>query len=597
MTQLLRRALGAYGRVLPVVVLLGTLSSAAEALGIGLFLPLLQPEYLEPGTQASRSGLINRTLATTAGFFGTTNRRAVIVAVILVALGLKAIISYSNGLLSAWKNSRIGHDLRARLFAQILDSGHAFVSRNEWGKLLETLSNETWRTTEAMAAAIAIVINACTILVFVALLLAMSWRLTLAVAVGMALLSGALRWIRRPVARYGQKAVEVNRELGELMVDGLLGIRTIEVFNLQAHMKERFCQSSDQVRSAFLRLDAWSGLITPFAEISSSLMLLGLLVVSLNFGAQWPVLLVTVMMIYRLQMPFKQLETARVNWAALNGAASGVFDLLERTAPIASTQTTECIRFRKLQGGITFSGVSYYYSGAERPSLSNVSVQIPRGQTTALVGLSGAGKTTFLNLLCGLHRPTAGEIVVDETPLREIDSQAWRERLALAGQDVHLFNTSVRENIRYGRLDASDAEIIDAARRANAEEFIRELPRGYETPVGDNGGRLSGGQRQRIALARAFLRKPDILILDEATNALDSLSEQWIQSMLSNFQDTCTVVIAAHRFSTIQHADHVIVLEAGRVAEQGRPADLRLQKGLFAKLYELQPGTTVGEPA
>jgi subfamily B ATP-binding cassette protein MsbA len=597
MTQLLRRALGAYGRVLPVIVLLGTLSSAAEALGIGLFLPLLQPEYLEAGTPVSRSGSINRVLAATAGVFGTTNRRAVIVTVILVALGLKAIISYSNGLLSAWKNSRIGHDLRSRLFAQLLDSGHAFVSRNEWGKLLETLSNETWRTTEAMAAAIAIVINACTILVFVALLLAMSWRLTLAVAVGMALLSGALRWIRRPVARHGRKAVEVNGQLGELMVDGLLGIRTIEVFNLQPHMRERFCKSSDQVRSAFLRVDAWSGLITPFAEISSSLMLLGLLVISLNFGAQWPVLLVTVMMIYRLQMPFKQLETARVNWAALNGAAIGVFNLLERTAPISSPQTSKGIPFRSLKKAITFSGVSYCYSGSERPSLSKVSVVIPQGKTTALVGLSGAGKTTFLNLLCGLQRPTSGQIIVDDTPLPEIDTETWREHLALAGQDVHLFNTTVRENIRYGRLDASDPEIIDAARRANAEEFIRYLPQGYETRVGDNGGRLSGGQRQRIALARAFLRKPDILVLDEATNALDSLSEQWIQSMLSNFQGACTVVIAAHRFSTIQNADHVIVLEAGRVAEQGRPADLRLQKGLFAKLYELQPEPAVGEPA
>ncbi|HXJ39072.1 MAG TPA: ATP-binding cassette domain-containing protein, partial [Bryobacteraceae bacterium] len=171
---------------------------------------------------------------------------------------------------------------------------------------------------------------------------------------------------------------------------------------------------------------------------------------------------------------------------------------------------------------------------------------------------------------------------------QKIESTEWREHLALAGQDVHLFNTTVRENIRLGRLDASDEEIVQAARRAHADEFLNEFPERYDTPAGDNGGRLSGGQRQRIALARAFLRDPDILILDEATNALDSLSEQLVQAAVEALDEDRTVIIAAHRFSTIRKADHVIVLHEGEVVEQGAPADLLLEQGLFSRLHQAQ---------
>jgi subfamily B ATP-binding cassette protein MsbA len=582
--------LRAYGRIFPIIVLLGILSSAAEAVGIGLFLPLLEPTYLVAGPVASQRSVIARTLAAVESTFSGMGRTGIIVGFILTALTLKAILSYTNGWLSARKNLQIGHTLRSRLFDQLLNSGYAFVSQSEWGKLLETLSTQTWRTTEALSAAISLIVNACTVLVFVILLLFLSWKLTLAIAICMLLLSTALRWIRQPVAKYGEKAVELNGRLGELMVDGILGVRTIEAYNLEEFMHSQFAKASDRVRAAFLRVETWSGLVNPCAEVSSSLLLLGLIVLSIHLGAQWPIVIVTVMMIYRLQMPFKQLETARVNWSALHGAAVEVFDLLERTAPANPTlvhgQNPVC--FERLKSAIKLDNVSFSYPGSEKPSLSKVTAEIPRGKVTALVGLSGAGKTTLLNLLCGLQQPSAGEILVNGHSLRHFDPRSWRSRLALAGQDVHLFNTTVRENIRYGRLDATDTEIVEAARKANVDEFIEHLPRGYDTQVGDNGGRISGGQRQRIALARAFLRNPELLVLDEATNALDSISEQWVQSVLENFQDRCTVLVAAHRFSTIQNADYVIVLEAGRVIELGSPSSLRMQNGLFARLYELQ---------
>jgi len=577
-------SLKAYGKSLPLIVLLGFLSSVAEATGIGLFLPLLQP------MNGNHGGIVVQALARTAGAFPQLGRTGATVVCILAALLLKAAVSYANGMLSARKNHQIGHELRSRLYAHILNSGHAFVSQNEWGTLLETLSTQTWRTTEALSASISMIINACTVVVFVALLLFLSWRLTLGIAICMLFLSAALRYIRRPVAKYGDKAVELNGKVGELMVDGILGVRTIELFNLQRTMHSQFETASDRVRAAFLRVESWAGLVNPCAEISSSLVLLGLVLMSLQLDSQWPVVIVTVMMIYRLQMPFKQFETARVNWSALHGAAADVFNLIERTTDRTSGPPSgrAPIVFDRLESGIRFNQVYFSYPESGKSALTDVTVDIPRRKVTAIVGLSGAGKTTFLNLLCGIQQPTAGEILVNGLALQDFDPHSWRARTALAGQDVHLFNTTVRENIRYGRLDATDAEICEAANRANVDEFVEDLPRGFDTPVGDNGGRISGGQRQRIALARAFLRNPELLILDEATNALDSLSEQWIQSALENFRGRCTILISAHRFSTIQNADYVIVLDGGRVVETGTPAALRVQNGLFANLYELQ---------
>jgi subfamily B ATP-binding cassette protein MsbA len=578
--------LRAYGWTLPLIIALGTLSSIAEAVGIGLFLPVLDPGYLAGRAPGTHTGTIPALLAKLSAIPGTS-RVAVIVAVILAALILKAVIAYANAVLSARKNLELGHTLRCEVFSSLLNSGYAFVSRNDWGKLLDVLSTETWRSTQALAAAILAITSLCTLIVFSALLLLISWQLTLAVAIGMVVLSLAVRWISRPVKRHGEEAVRLNGKLGEHMVDGILGMRTVETFNLQNHLRNRFQHSSDEVRAAFLRVETWSSLVNPCADVSSSLFLLALVIVSAGSGTPWPVLVVTVMMIYRLQAPFKQLENSRVTWAGLSGASASVNELLERTAASSRRRPTSSV-VRKLEREIRFQSVCFSYPNAADPSLQDVTVSIPRGQVTALVGLSGAGKTTFLNLLCGLYEPDTGAILVDGVPLTEIDSTAWRERLALAGQDIHLFNTTVHENIRYGRLTATDAEILDAARRAHADEFLSEFPNGYETLVGDNGGRLSGGQRQRIALARAFLRDPEILILDEATNALDSLSERWVQSALEELGEHRTVVIAAHRFSTIRHADQVIVLDGGRVVEQGSPASLRGRDGLFARLYQLQ---------
>ena len=241
-----------------------------------------------------------------------------------------------------------------------------------------------------------------------------------------------------------------------------------------------------------------------------------------------------------------------------------------------------------LKQAISFESVAFHYNPQDNLALQDISICIPQGKTTALVGPSGAGKSTIISLICRFYDVTSGEIYVDGCPLRELNLADWRSRIAIVSQDVHIFSTTVRENIAYGRLEATESEIIEAARLANAHEFISQLPQGYDTKVGDRGIRLSGGQRQRIALARAIVRNPEILILDEATNALDSISENLIQEALNTLSQNRTVIVVAHRLSTIKHADQIIVLEDGRVIEQGKLQHLLKLNGLFARLYRLQ---------
>jgi subfamily B ATP-binding cassette protein MsbA len=249
-----------------------------------------------------------------------------------------------------------------------------------------------------------------------------------------------------------------------------------------------------------------------------------------------------------------------------------------------------------LESEITIDSVRFAYRPEEGPVLQDVSIRIPRGSTTAIVGPSGAGKSTLVNLLFRLYDVPSGEIRVDGVPLPELDLASWRERIAFAGQDSHLFSGTVRENIAYGRLEASREEIVAAAELANADGFIRELPLGYDTRIGDRGLRLSGGQRQRIVLARAFVRNPEILVLDEATNALDSASEHRIRLALRKLGARQTVVLVAHRISSIEYADQIIVLEEGRVTERGTYDELLRHDGTFARLSRLQRRRVVAVP-
>jgi subfamily B ATP-binding cassette protein MsbA len=331
-------------------------------------------------------------------------------------------------------------------------------------------------------------------------------------------------------------------------------------------------------------------LSTPIFEMASAVLLLTLFTAVLMSGRYpVPVLVAYSLLLYRLQPQLRNLINGWVSVQGKAGAIRDVLGFLERSDKPYLPHGN--IPFRGLQRDICLREVVYVYDPDAPPTLDHVSLTIRRGSFTGIVGLSGAGKSTVVELLCRNDDPTGGEILVDGVPLPELKLADWRGRIGVVSQDVFLFGASVRDNISFGRPDASHAEISEAARRAQAEDFILRLPQGFDTPLGDRGMRLSGGQRQRIALARAILRRPDILILDEATNALDVQSERLISDALAEFGAGRTIVAIAHRLSTVEDADHVVVLDSGRIAEEGTPAQLRTMGGLFATLHHLQTHT------
>ncbi len=577
-----------YPWAIPIIIVLGSLSSFLEGLGISLFIPLLQNLDLNSQQSNGENPLIsflNRIFINVS----PEDRILIIALCILASILLKNCLVYSNNVLVAWLNSRISHRLRSGIFQQLLSISYSFLERSEPGKLMNTLASETWRTSQAIAVFIGLLVNICTISVFVILLLLISWQLTLLVAVCMILISISIQLATRRVKKLGQQAVEVNSVQAMRIWEGLGAMKLIRSFNQEGYEQKRFDQASEKVRSTFFKLDVFSGIVGPLSEVLSAFLLLGILAIALTqTQTSLPTLLTFVFILYRLQPQVKQLDGARVSLGSLISAVEDVLYLLNSSDKpyIRSGE----IPFSSLQQAISLEAVTFHYNSQEKPALQDISICIPKGTTTALVGPSGAGKSTLIGLICRLYEVSEGEIYVDGCSLRSLNLSDWRNQIAIVSQDVYIFNATVQENIAYGRLDATKDEIIAAAKLANAHEFITQLPLEYDTKVGDRGLRLSGGQRQRIALARAIIRNPEILILDEATNALDSISEQLIQEALNTLSQNRTVIVIAHRLSTIEQADQIIVLQEGRVIEQGTLQHLLRLDGLFAQMYKLQYG-------
>jgi subfamily B ATP-binding cassette protein MsbA len=332
----------------------------------------------------------------------------------------------------------------------------------------------------------------------------------------------------------------------------------------------------------------------PISEISITLLIGTLILIARTSGISIAATAAFLFLLYRLQGPTQEMTQSKVALESLVGAIDDVANFLYSTAEPYLVQGD--LIAPPIQRAVRLCNVSFRYSPEEPWALRNVSVDIPAGKTTAIIGRSGAGKSTIMALLFRFHDPTEGEVTADDVPLPRFRLSSWRARLALMSQEVQLFNDTIETNIAYGDLNADVDSIRSAAVVAHAEAFIQSMPQGYRTIVGDHGMRLSGGQRQRIALARTILRNPDILMLDEATNALDIESERAFQLALKEYSHQRTIVVIAHRLSTVERADQVIVMEGGRVIEAGSPDQLLDRKGHFARLHDLHLGV-VAPPA
>ncbi|MBV6624305.1 MAG: ABC transporter ATP-binding protein [Rivularia sp. (in: Bacteria)] len=575
-----------YNWVVFIIIGLGILASLAEGIGISLMVPLLQSLEAEAFQSTQQQGWISILESPFQGF-SVEHRLAIVAVAMTVAILLKNVLVYTNKALFGWFKHQVGHRLRSKIFNQLLNINYNYLEAKDSGELLNLLAGESWQVIRALEMLVNIVISLCTLVVFTVLLLLLSWRLMVLVSFLTLLISVIVQQVTRRAKALGQQTVKANSQLTTLMCEGLTGMQTIRAFNREGYEQQRFDESSNLVKKTFWQLELLYGAVDPLHEGLSTFLVVGVLVISLlRDPTALSAILTFMFMLYRLQPHIKLIDFYRVNLLATEGGVQAVMEFFnshDKNHPITGYKA-----FSGLQHKIAFDKVSFGYSKGKSLALENISVDIPHGQTTAIVGPSGGGKSTLIKLICRFYNLTEGEIYVDGVSLDSLNLHDWRERIAIVSQDIHIFSSTIRENIAYGKLEATEAEIIAAAKQAHAHEFILELPFGYDTPVGERGTRLSGGQRQRLALARAIVRNPDILILDEATNALDTLSENLIQQALEIFSQERTVIVIAHRLSTIEQADQILVLKDGQIVEQGNLPQLLENKSLFNQLYQLQ---------
>jgi ATP-binding cassette, subfamily B, bacterial MsbA len=566
--------------MLALLTLLGLLTALSEGFSISLIIPLLAS-----GTEGAQQNT-NYWFARLFSPFSGAERTMIIAVCFLAGVALKNALSYSYGLLSGWLNAAISHRLRSGILNQVLSLSQLYLDAQESGKLINTLGSETWRMASALSTLADMLINLCMVLIFGALLLAISLKLALVCAVFFLFLSLVTMLVTRRVKRLGKEAVEANRVFAQRMLEIFNGLRVIRLFGREAFEQDRFDKASRSLRKTFFRVDRLSSMAPALSEVLSAIFFVTLLVLAMKNPSELGTTLVFLVLLYRMHARIKSLDGQRVALESMAASVEDVRTLLDSTGKPFLRSGDK--RLTSLSPGIRFENVSLAYDTATDHALKDITLSIRTGETTALVGSSGAGKSSIASLICRLYDPTSGRVIVGDHDLRDLDLAWWRSQIAVVSQEVHLFNTSVAENIAYGKPGVERDDVLQAAKRAQASEFIEALPEGYETNLGERGLRLSGGQRQRIALARALIRDPEILILDEATNALDLISEHLVQDALEVFAAGRTVIVIAHRISTIENADQVIVLDGGRVLESGKVQDLVASGGYFSKLYALQ---------
>ncbi|WP_420456535.1 ABC transporter ATP-binding protein [Rubrivirga sp.] len=562
------------------VVVLGVASTALGGLGIGLFIPFVHSVDGAAFQGVDQSRVV-QALASLFDGVPPERRLVVVAAAMFATVVVKAGLGYVYDTTFGWLDQRVGHRIRTAAFDQLFVMDYGAIEKADHGELLNTLASETWRTAEALRlviwAASAVIATA----LYVAFLLALSWTLTVLTLASLAVIAGLVRLLNRPLQTYAEVAAVAKERLMARTLEGLGAVAPIRAFGREAYESDRFDRVSDQVSRTFFRLGLLGGVVGPVYQVLSAVLLVAVLLLGVRSAADLPVLFVFVAVLYRLQPMVQGLDGTRVQLVTLAPVVRRVMDLLDHEATAPSGTRT----FDRLDEGLRFEGVRFRYDPAWPDALAGATFDVPARRTTAIAGPSGAGKSTVLKLLLRLYEPDAGRVLADGVPLDELDVAWWRRRLAVVSQEVHLFNASVSDNIAYGREGATETEVREAARRAHADGFIRALADGYDTPLGDRGARLSGGQRQRLALARAFVRDPEIVLLDEATNALDALTEQVVADAIDEFGRDRTVVVVAHQLATVARADHVVVLNEGRVVEAGSFEDLAASGGLLARMY------------
>jgi subfamily B ATP-binding cassette protein MsbA len=547
-----------------VVALLATIIGLLEGMGVGLLIPLLS--VVNGASPSMHSGGVVATIQNFAGRYTPQKRVLCITAVILAFVLLKGAFQIAANVFASWVDGRIGQDVRCGMSKRLQILGYPFFLLEKPARLVNIVTTDSWKTSDAVRVLLQLIAAGSAATVFGVVLFLVNWRLSLVVAVGglgarlvQKRFTAALRVLSR-------RTVAANELLADRMLFAIFGARLIRLFDEQAEEHERFETASENVRRAILRGERTSGIQGPVLEGLHGVLFLIVLIIAVSSRVPLPVLVAFLVLMNRLQPHLRVLEQSGATVASAAGHFDEVEWLLDATGKPAPPSGD--LAFTGLRHGIEFEETTFDYGSREEPALKCASFVLRRGRSTALIGPSGAGKSTVINLLCRLLEPTSGTIRVDGQPLSRIRVSDWLSRIAIAGQDVDLIDGTIAENIMYGR-GLIDPETMELAVRSARADFIFDLPQGLDTVVGPRGISLSGGQRQRISIARALARNPEILILDEATNAVDQVTESELSNIFQMLSKSITIIVISHRPNTLAFCDDAVVLERGNVVEEG----------------------------
>jgi subfamily B ATP-binding cassette protein MsbA len=579
---------------------LGLVTTALASLLDGFTLIILIPllRHLFGTTGGLRAGstrleeIVNRLTEPLVAGLTPGQAAGRLLVILVLGLLLKNVLSYASTQLSVGVQEGLVRDLRTRIFDHLLTLDLGYFQRNRAGQLISGIITEVEQTkTVVTASLLSLFQNVVVVITTLFVLSTISLRLTLLTLACVPAMVLLLQTLLKRLRRHSRARTRERGEITATVTERIGAVRLIRAFGEEARESARFADQASRYRKQVIRTQRFSSLTSPLTEVFS-----GFLVILIIWAGTRPgligmaaplapeAIIVFLMAALKLTSPLKTISSFPAVMAVTMASAERVFEMLDEPGTEMERPGEGTASFER---EIVFDHVSFRY-GDDDLVLDDVSFALPRGRVVALVGPSGAGKTTLADLLPRFYDPTSGRITMDGVPLTRLTRRSVRALLGVVSQDTVLLNDTVFANIAYGSPGATRAQVEAAARAANADQFLAQLPDGYDTLLGERGTRLSGGQRQRIAIARALLRDPPILILDEATSALDTESERLVQQAIDRLMADRTVLVIAHRLATVRDADEIIVLDAGRVVQRGTHEQLFRSGGLYRRLYDLQ---------
>ena len=556
-----------------------------EGVGVAALVPMLQVVQVG-NTPGASGGAIGSMVTMVLSVFGLPFNLATALGFILVVILASEAVNLLQQKVLASSSALFEARMRKKLFGAVLEANWPYFVRTKANDLLSALITDTGQASIAYMTLVQVLGAVIMAVVYLGLSLMLSWQMTLAVVVVSVLVGIFLRHRTNRGTEYGQDVTRINAQLHSQASENLTAAKLVKASASEAQVRERFDVLGDAKRRAQYRIEmnqAWlkalynsASIVTVFVGIYAAVTVFGMTVAALT---------VFLFAYYRLA---PRLSILQANQSRLLSLIPGLMRVDDYTqTAIALREESGDSALGQFSQAIDLTDVSFAYD-ADHPVLRHVTLAIPHGESTAIVGPSGAGKTTIMDMIMGLLLPESGEVFVDGTSLRDIRLNDWRRQIGYVPQDASFFHATVAENIAWGLADASREDVIEAAKLADADEFIRRFPEGYDTIIGDRGVRMSGGQRQRLALARAIVRKPSILVLDEATSALDAESEERVQRAVDRLSGSVTTLVVTHRLATVRGCSLIYVLDRGRLIESGSWEELLAHKGQFAELVELQ---------